>query len=111
MYQGIDCQSAPFKARFGNEYCVRYYYTVDGVESVADQQVSLFPNPTKGNFTVNAENLQQVMVYNTVGQLVLNQRCEGNSTVLDLSNAESGIYMVKVISANGECIQKVSVIR
>ena len=110
-YEDIDCVSAPFKAMYGNEYFVKIFYSTTGVEDVDDQQVSLFPNPTKGSFTVNAENLQQVMVYNTVGQMVLNQRCEGNSTVLDLSNAESGIYMVKVISANGESIQKISVIR
>ena len=111
VYQSLDCESAPFKASFGNEYFVKIFFSTTGVEDVADQEVSLFPNPTKGSFTVNAENLQQVMVYNTVGLLVLNQRCEGNSTVLDLSNAESGIYMVKVISANGESIQKLSVIR
>ena len=107
----IDCNSAPFKAKYGNEYFVKYYYSTTGVNDNTDQQVSLYPNPTKGSFTVNAENLQQVMVYNTVGQLVLNQICDGNSAVLDLSNAESGIYMVKVISANGESIQKLSVIR
>ena len=111
LYEDIDCVSAPFKAMYGNEYFVKIYYSTTGVDDNADQQVSLFPNPTKGSFTVNAENLQQVMVYNTVGQLVLNQFCNGNSAVLDLSNAESGIYMVKVISANGESIQKLSVIR
>lgn len=111
VYEDINCTSAPFKSRYGNEYFVKLYYSTTGVEDIADQQVSLFPNPTKGSFTVNADNLQQVMVYNAVGQLVLNQRCDGNSAVLDLSNAESGIYMVKVISADGESIQKVSVIR
>ena len=111
VYQDIDCESAPFKALYGNEYFVKIYYSTTGVEDAAAEQVSLFPNPTKGSFTVNAENLQQVLVYNTVGQLVLNHVCEGNSTVLDLSHAESGIYMVKVISANGESIQKISVIR
>ena len=111
VYDGIGCESAPFKAKFGNEYFVKIYFSTTGVNDDAAQQVSLFPNPTKGSFTVNAENLQQVLVYNTVGQLVLNQICEGNSTVLDLGNAESGIYMVKVISANGESVQKISVIR
>ena len=110
-YDDIECTSAPFKAKYGNEYFVKYYYSTTGVEDVTDQQVSLFPNPTKGSFTVNAEGLSQVMVYNAIGQLVLNQVCDGNSTVLDLSNAESGIYMVKVISANGESVQKLSVIR
>ena len=111
VYNDISCTSAPFKAKFGNEYFVKYYFSTDGVEDVSNQQVSLFPNPTKGSFTVNAEALQQVMVFNAIGQLVLNQVCDGNSAVLDLSNAESGIYMVKVISSNGESVQKLSVIR
>lgn len=106
-----ECTSAPFKAKFGNEYFVKIYYSTTGVDDVANQQVSLFPNPTKGSFTVNAENLQQVMVYNAIGQLVLSQVCEGNSAVLDLSNMESGLYMVKVISANGESVQKLSVVK
>lgn len=110
-YLGVDCESAPFKALYGNDYFVKIYYSTTGVEDVDGQEVSLFPNPTKGSFTVNAENLQQVMVYNAIGQLVLNQLCDGNSAVLDLSHAESGIYMVKVISANGESVQKISVIR
>lgn len=110
-YEDIDCNSAPFKAMFGNEYFVKIYFSTTGLEVVSEQEVSLFPNPTRGSFTVNAENLQQVMVYNTVGQMVLSQRCDGNSAVLDLSNAESGIYMVKVISANGESVQKLSVVK
>ena len=110
-YKDIDCESAPFKAQYGNEFFVKAYYSLNAVEDVNDQQVSLYPNPTKGSFTVSAENLQQVMVYNTVGQLVLNQQCEGNSAVLNLNNVESGIYMVKVFTATSESIQKLSVIK
>lgn len=111
IYKDPDCESAPFRAMYGNEFFVKMYYSTNAVEDVIFQDVSVYPNPTKGNFTVEAENLQQVMVYNTVGQLVLNQHCEGNSAVLNLSNVESGLYMVKVFTATGESIQKLSVVK
>ena len=112
-YQATDCYAAPAKAMYGNEYFVKVYYDPDHVgvnESVATS-VSLYPNPANDSFTVEAENLQQVMVYNAIGQLVHSQDCEGNNTVINLNGVGTGIYMVKVVTANGETIQKVSVIR
>lgn len=112
FYQDIDCYSAPAKARFGNEFFVRVLYdgTV-GVEENASGNVNVYPNPTNSSFTVEAENIQHVMVYNTLGQQIHSQVCDGNSAVVNLSGVDAGIYMVKVVTANGESIQKVSVIR
>ena len=109
-YQAIDCYSAPIKARYGNEYFVKVLYTVDGVNENA-VNVNLYPNPTKDSFTIEAENIKNVMVYNTLGQLVHSQVCEGNSVVINLNNVETGMYMVKIVTADGESVQKVSVMR
>ena len=111
-YQDIDCYSAPFKSLFNNEYFVKYYFSEEHtgiVENVSN--INLYPNPTKDSFTVEGENLVNVMVYNALGQLVYSQECQGNSTVVNLGNTESGIYMVKIVTVNGESIQKVSVMR
>ena len=51
------------------------------------------------------------MVYNTVGQLVYSVYCNGDSTVVNLGNVENGFYMVKVVTAYGEAVKKVTVIR
>ena len=91
--------------------CTDMFYSIDAVNESAMGDVNLYPNPTKDSFTIEAENIQNVMVYNTVGQLVYNQTCEGNSAVINLGNVETGIYMVKVVTADGENVQKVSVIR
>ena len=111
VYNAGECVSAPIKARYGNEYCVRVWYYTDDVNENVNGNVNLYPNPTKDSFTIEAENIQNVMVYNTIGQLIHSQVCEGNSAMINLSNVETGIYMVKVVTANGESIQKVSVIR
>lgn len=109
-YKDIDCYSAPIKNKYGNEYCVKIYYSVDGVNEVASS-INLYPNPAKDSFTVEGNNLMNVTVYNALGQQVYRQECQGDNTVINLGNVETGIYMVKVVTADGEHIQKVSVIR
>ena len=110
-YEDIECYSAPAKCMYGNEYYVKVMGGTVGVDENATGDVNVYPNPTNSSFTVEAESIQQVMVYNTIGQLVHNQVCEGNSAVVNLSGVDAGIYMVKVITANGETVQRVSVIR
>lgn len=109
-YQAIDCFSAPIKSKYNNEHFVKVYFSLDGVNENASD-VNLYPNPTKDSFTIEAVDIQNVMVFNTVGQMVYNQTCEGNRAVINLGNVEAGLYMVKVVTASGESIQKVSVIR
>lgn len=110
-YQSIDCYSAPIKARYGNEYYVKMYYSLTDVNETVMADVNVYPNPTKESFTVEGENLQQVMVYNAIGQKVYEQTCEGNSVVVNLGSVETGLYMLKVVSRNGETVRKISVIR
>lgn len=109
-YQDIDCVSSSFKAKYGNEYFVKIYYSTDAVNEFVPG-VTLYPNPAKDSFTIEGENLQNVTVFNALGQQVYKQDCQGDNVVINLGQVETGIYMVKVVTANGESIQKVSVIR
>ena len=111
-YRDIECYSAPAKATDSNEYYVKVFYNGPlGINEGVAGKVNLYPNPANDSFTIEAESIQHVMVYNTIGQLVHSQDCEGNSAVVNLSGVDTGIYMVKVVTANGESVQKVSVIR
>jgi hypothetical protein len=110
-YKDISCLSAPIKARYGNEYYVKVFYSVTDVNDVLANKVAVYPNPTHNDFTVEAEGLQRVMVYNTLGQMVYNQACEGDAVTINLGNVEAGFYMVKVLCNEGETVRKISVIR
>ncbi|MGL5889766.1 MAG: T9SS type A sorting domain-containing protein, partial [Bacteroidia bacterium] len=77
--------------------------------------VKVFPNPTNGRLQLTAvQNIARVSVYNTVGQLVVensydaaNQR---NNQNIDLTTQPAGIYMVQIELANGQRITtKISV--
>lgn len=67
----------------------------------------LYPNPTSGKITIALEGMQKVMVYNTLGQALLNKEASGNVQQLDLSGFENDLYWIKVISQNGTVMRPV----
>jgi hypothetical protein len=109
-YSNEEC-SAPFKAKFGNQYYVKYLFSTDGVDENMSQDVEVYPNPAKDMLTVKAENLSSVVIYNSLGQKVLAQTLDVNETTIDLSGLEAGIYMVRIVADGNEVTRKVSVAR
>jgi len=68
--------------------------------------ISVFPNPTNGNFTINvksenANSNNQLTIYNLVGKVILKKNLEntsGNFTdKVDLSTYPNGMYFVEVL--------------
>lgn len=110
-YQSISCYAAPTKAKYGNEYFVKYLYSTDGVDENMMQNVEVYPNPTKDMLTVKGENLSNVVIYNSIGQRVFAQTLNSNETTIDMSAFEAGIYMVRVIADGNETTRKISVIK
>ena len=102
-YDAIECISAPFKAKYGNEYFVKVYYSVTGVEESGDVQVKIYPNPVKDQLTVEAENLSTVEVFDVLGQKMAGvSRLNGESHVnIDMSAMSPGVYTVRVYGSNG----------
>ena len=59
---------------------------------------SLYPNPTSGQITIALEGMQKVVVYNALGQNLLNKETKGDVLQLDLSGFENGLYWIKVMA-------------
>ena len=66
-----------------------------------ESSLKLYPNPTNGLITIELEGLQKVMVYNALGQVLLNKEANDDALQLDLSGFENGLYWVKVMTQNG----------
>ena len=73
--------------------------------------MAVYPNPATDRFTVEGLGLNHVSVYNTIGQLVFDANCEGNSTVINLSNVETGVYMVRIATENGMVTKRITIIK
>ena len=110
-YRNTDCYSAPIKSKYDNEYFVKYYYSLDGVEENMAQTVSVYPNPAKDVLTVKAENINSVVIYNSLGQKVYAQTLDVNETTIDISGLEAGIYMVRIVANGNEVTKKISIVK
>ncbi|WP_181368994.1 T9SS type A sorting domain-containing protein [Flavobacterium pallidum] len=73
------------------------------VDDIEGNMLSLYPNPVKDELTINGtKTIQEVGIYNLLGQKVLGQKIDAVSGSMDVSGLETGVYLVRVISAEAE---------
>lgn len=70
-------------------------------EEKAEAALKLYPNPSNGQITIEQEGMQKVMVYNALGQLLLNKETSSDALQLDLSRFGNGLYWIKVTAQDG----------
>ncbi len=71
------------------------------VKENPEKQAQLFPNPTRGRFTISTAVIRgTVRVYNAYGILVRSKQIKDNQTIIDLSTLPDGLYGC-VILVNG----------
>ena len=67
----------------------------------------IYPNPTSGQLTIEAEEMTEVSVYDLVGQCVMRQSVDNDHAVIEMGALLNGVYMVKVETRNGAVMQRV----
>ncbi len=73
-----------------------------GMEDQPLQSLSLYPNPVTNVLQINNPNnavIKQIQVYNLLGKEVI--QVQGNSKTINVSNLQSGVYFVKLITQEG----------
>lgn len=61
--------------------------------------IKIYPNPTNGMLNVKAEKaISKISVYNILGQRI---EVTSENDQIDLSNADSGVYLLKIEDENG----------
>ena len=83
------------------------YIAIDLTSTDENQALDfkLYPNPTRGSITIALEGMQKAVVYNTLGQALLNKETRSDIMQLDLSSLENGLYWVKVM-AQGKVVTR-----
>ena len=71
---------------------------VSEVENVIS---AVYPNPTKGVVKIEAENIKNVSVLNSLGQILFESEVGGNAFEYDFSGNEAGVYFIKVETVKG----------
>ena len=74
--------------------------------SIAEQKgFSIYPNPTKGSLTIEAEGKNNYMIYNSIGQLVMSGSFKG-SIQIETSNLPESIYFLHLSGTRGNHVEK-----
>ncbi len=83
----------------------------DNVGEALAANVAMYPNPTSGMVTIKAEAMRQLTIVNMMGQVVMTKSIDNDEVVLDMSLFNNGMYMVNIITDNGNVVKVLNVLR
>ena len=96
----------------GNAFAIRLLTdpSIGMAETRNDLGVMLYPNPSTGVVTVRSKETgsMSVEVVDAMGRLVHTSRTAGTAT-LDLGHVEPGVYLVRLRSAMGTSVQRLTI--
>lgn len=82
--------------------------TGTNVENTLMQNLAIYPNPSQGDFTIQSSNGQGIVsveIYNLTGSIVYSESYTGAQNQVQLSiNQPKGMYMVKMITEDGQAV-------
>ena len=93
------------ESALSEEVCVKTLG--EGIEELTSS-VSIYPNPVSDKLYIEAEaEVKEVVVYDVYGrrQVTETPSHQGNLSV-DVTDLNSGVYFVKVVTENGEAVQR-----
>jgi hypothetical protein len=70
--------------------------TVGLIENSALSDVTIYPNPSNGQYTLKGNNINSIVVYNLIGEKVFQSAINSTTSEIDLSNMPNGVYFIKI---------------
>ena len=118
-FSGVPCTTLTVPCHCIEAYAAEgwdYHFTtiVDDCTSVAEEEENrgfVYPNPTSGQVKIEAEGLKQITISDMLGQVIYDGEAVGDVFEYDFSNNEAGVYLVRIETASGIVVKKVSVTR
>ena len=73
-----------------------------------DRYSNVYPNPAKDIVTVQSSfKVREIEIHNTLGQVVLRKEGKQNIETIDVSNLQSGAYIVRIKTQRGFANKKI----
>lgn len=87
-------------------------------ENQLDANVSIFPNPTRGKFTLTVDGKQtpinklDLEIYNLAGQKIYQStNMPAQQSIIDLESESRGIYFIRIKTEQGTNTKKITIVR
>ena len=108
-YYDNDCESEPALA--ADDPTHNYVTgTAEGIGENSDN-VALYPNPTNGNVTIEAQGMSRITVVSVLGQVVFDTELSADNYTLNMAQFNAGMYMVRVYTESGVTVKRVTVMQ
>ena len=73
--------------------------TTTGIDESDESLFTIYPNPVKDMVNVNCTDIEQISLFNAVGQKMESFSTEGNDNIqIDMSSLPNGIYILQAVS-------------
>ena len=70
------------------------------VAETENQSVKVYPNPTQGRVTIEAEDSRHISIYTLLGEKVFESAATGDVFNYDFSGFEKGLYLIRIETKN-----------
>ena len=108
-YADNDCESDFAIAEGSNDDFV--VVEVVSVNENIESQIRIYPNPAKDNIKVGAEQISSLTLVNMVGQVVLKQEVDSDEVTLDVSELQSGMYILQINTNSGLISRRINIVK
>ena len=107
-YQVSAMYSVCGESAKSDQACAGYVGLPEGTSN----EVSVYPNPANDRVNIECRDMKDITVFNYVGQVVFRSDLgQANSTQLNTSKYESGVYVVRINTENGVVTKRVIINR
>ena len=95
----------------GCPQCVEVEIQTEGIGDISENDIRVFPNPTRGKLNIMAKGLKHVRVVNTIGQVMYDRNETTDGLELDMGGCPSGVYTVVITTNDGSSTHRVAFLR
>jgi len=86
---------------------------VEDCEAISEGEsivTAVYPNPTNSIVKIEAESIQNISIFNILGEKIFETSASGDAYEYDFSNQKTGVYFIKVKTAKGVETQQITVL-
>lgn len=100
-----DC-NVEYAGTFGNQLPI--WASITNSSNI-DNSVKIYPVPVQDKFSIesNSNTIVSIVVYNHLGQETIKATVDDLKTELDISNLDSGIYLIQIQTSKGQKLTKI----